>query len=57
MFVQTFVPELAVEGLDVGVLGRPAGLDQLEVDAVAVGPLVKCPAGEFRPLVGADRCR
>ena len=44
LFVQTFIPELAVEALDIAVLHRPARLDQDVPDAVAV-----CPG------VGADR--
>ena len=57
VFVEAFVAELAVEALDVGVLGRLAGLDQQQLYAVGLRPLVQRSAGELRPLVGADRRR
>ena len=57
VLVQALVAELAVEALDVGVLRRLAGLDQAQLDAALVGPLVERPARELRPLVGPDRLR
>jgi len=55
MVVQAFIPKPAVEALDERILRRFARLDQLELHAVLVGPLVQCLAGEFRPLVSPDR--
>ena len=57
VLVQALVTGLAAERLDEGVLCRLARLDQLELEAVAVSPLVEHLAGELRPLVGADRYR
>ncbi len=55
MIVQALVAEFAVEALDVGVLRRFAGCDQLQIDSSAIGPSVHRTAGELRPLVGANR--
>jgi hypothetical protein len=38
VLVQAFVPEVAVETLDVGVLDRLAGPDEVQRDAALVGP-------------------
>lgn len=48
-------PKPAVEALDEGILRRFARLDQLELHAVLVGPLVQCLAGKFWPLICPDR--
>ena len=53
MLVQALVPELAVEALDVGVLGGLAGGVQQMADASGSCPGQEGPAGELRPLVGA----
>jgi len=55
MVVQALVAELAVEALDVGVLRRLAGCDQLQIDPPTIGPSVHRSACELRSLVGADR--
>ena len=54
MVVQALIPEPAVEALNERILCRFARLDQLELHAMLVGPLVQCLAGEFRPLVCPD---
>jgi len=41
MGVQTFRPELAVEGLDVGVIGRFARTGEVEEDALLINPQIK----------------
>src|SRR5262245_55871258 len=57
MVVQALVAELPVEALDVGILRRFACGDQLQIDALAVGPAIQRPARKLRPLVGANRLR
>ena len=42
-----------VEALDVGVLGRLAGLDVQQFDVVALGPLPQRGADELRAVVQA----
>ena len=39
LLVQAFVAQAAIEGLDVAVLLRLAGIDVMPFDAVLVGPL------------------
>jgi hypothetical protein len=55
VLVQTRVRQTAVEGLDVGVLRRLAGLDEAELDLVFARPLIKRPARELRAAVGLKR--
>ena len=55
--VQTFRPELAVEGLDERVVGRLAGPREVEHDVPLVGPQVEVAGDELRALVDADRLR
>src|SRR5262249_10812011 len=57
VLVEALVAELAVEALDVGVLVGLAWLDELELHAVAVSPLIERSAGELRTLIGPDRPR
>jgi hypothetical protein len=54
MAVQAFVPELAVEALDLAVLHWPAWLNQDVANAMGLCPALKRPAGKFRPVVGTD---
>lgn len=54
MVVQAFIPKAPVETFDVGVLCRLPWLNQLQLHTIAVGPLVKRLAGEFRALICAD---
>ncbi len=49
VIVEAFIPESAIEAFDEGVLGGLAGLNQFELDAVPVGPLVQCPPRELWP--------
>ena len=46
---QAFVPEFPVEAPDVGVFNRLAGTDEVELDALVVGPGVEHLAGEPGP--------
>ena len=52
--IQTFVPELAIKALDVGVLRWAARLDQDVLDTVLLCPCHECPASELRPVVSSD---
>jgi hypothetical protein len=54
VLVQTLVAQAAVEALDVGTLVRLARLDEMQVDAVGVGPSVERPADELRAVVGEN---
>ena len=49
MVIQALVPEAPVEALDERVLRGFARLDQFELHAMLVGPLVQCLAGKFWP--------
>ena len=51
---QAFVPELPVEAPDAGVLNQLAGTDEVELDALVVGPGVEYLAGEPGPIVDSD---
>jgi len=57
VLVQALVPELAVEALDIRVLRRFTSLDEPQLDASLIRPLVQCPAGKLRSLVGPDDFR
>ena len=43
VFVQTFLSQAAVEALDEGILDRLARLDELQLHAALVGPLIGHP--------------
>jgi hypothetical protein len=51
VLVQAFLAVSAVETLDVGVLGRFAGIDEIQLDAVIIGPSVKRPPAQFRAVI------
>lgn len=55
MLIEAFIPKLAVEGLDEGILRGLAKLDQLQLDIALIDPLIKRLAGGFGALVGANR--
>ena len=57
LFVQAFVPEAAVEVLDVSVLHWPSWFDQQVLDPVALRPTHECATGEFRSVVRPDGLR
>lgn len=54
MFIQALILEFSVKALDVSVLHRPPGRDQLQLNAMMVSPLIQCSASKFRPLIGSD---
>jgi hypothetical protein len=49
--VQTFVPESAVEALDVGVLDRPDRANEVQAHAILMSPKIKGLACELRPVI------
>jgi hypothetical protein len=57
MLVQAFVPELAVETLDVAVLHGATRLNQNVTYSMGLRPGHECVAGEFGPVVGSHRVR
>jgi len=57
MLVQAFVPELAVETLDVAVLHGATRLNQDMTYSMSLRPDHECAAGEFGAIVGSHRSR
>src|SRR5690606_20365447 len=57
LLVQAFVAQAAIEGLDVAVLLRLAGIDVMPFDAVLVGPLQDRLAGELGSVVADEASR
>ena len=57
VLVEALVADLAVETLDVRVLGGFTRSDKVETDAMPVGPLVQCLAAEFGTIVDQQRNR
>ena len=55
--IEAFIPQLAVEALYVGVLGRLARLNQQRRDAMFISPLIERPAVKLRSLIGTNRFR
>jgi len=51
VFVQTFLSQAAVEAIDEEVLDRLSRLDELQLHATLVGPLIEYPPGKFRTIV------
>lgn len=54
MGVETLVPELTVETLDVRVLDRLSGPDELQGHSFLIGPLVERLAGKLRAVIDGD---
>ena len=57
MGIQALGPELAIEGLDEGIVGRFAGLAEVQHDALLIGPQVEVAGDELRALVDPDGLR
>ena len=47
VLIQALVPELAVEALDISVLLRLPGLNEVQLQSLPVSPLVECLVGEL----------
>ena len=54
VFVETLLPQPAVEALDEGVLNRLARLDELQLHAAFVGPLIEYAASKFRAIIRGE---
>lgn len=57
MRVQTFRPELAVEGFDEAIIGRLSGPRKAERVAISIGSQVKITEDEFAAIVHPVRLR
>src|SRR6266446_7761259 len=57
VLVETLVAEPAVETLDVGILIRLARLDEVQPDALGVGPCIEGPADELGSIVRDEHRR
>lgn len=57
MFVQTFIPKLTVETLDIAILRRFPRLYQFEFNAMLISPLVQRLTGKLRPLISSHSFR
>src|ERR1700676_2024269 len=57
MLIQAFITESAVEAFDERILDGLAWLDEAELHALLVGPLVEHAARELRPVVQLDLLR
>jgi len=57
MRVQAFVQKLPIEALQVPVLHRTTGLDELPFHVPRVRPLIHRPTPEFRPVVQQNPLR
>jgi len=55
VFIQAFIPEFAIEAFDESILGGLAGLYQIQLHAMLIGPLIQCPAIKLWSLVRSDR--
>ena len=49
--VQALFAISAVAALDVGVLGRLAGIDEIQLDAVIIGPSIQRTPAQFRAVI------
>jgi hypothetical protein len=51
VLVQAVLAVSAVEALDVGVLGRFSGIDEIELDAMIIGPSIERAPAQFRAVI------
>ena len=54
VLAQTLIPQRAIEALDEGVLDRMSGANEVERDALGVGPLIERLTHKLRPVVIDD---
>ena len=57
VLIQTFIPERAIEALDVSFLRRAARLDQDMLVVMLLCPIHECPASKLWPVVSSNRLR
>ena len=51
VLVQAFLAVSSVETFDIGVLGRFAGVDEIELDAVIISPSIQRAPAQFRAVI------
>lgn len=51
MLIQAFLSVPAIETLNVGVLGRLAGVDEIQLDAVIIDSSIQRPPAQFRAVI------
>lgn len=56
MFIQAFIPKLAVETLDVGILLRLTRFNEVQLQSVCIGPGIEHLAGELGAVVDGNDC-
>ena len=56
VFIQSIIPELAIEALYECVLGGLNWLYELKLHPMLISPLIQCPAGELWTLIRSDCC-
>ena len=52
--VNAFGPYFAIEGLDVGVVGRLSRPGEVQDDIIGVGPEIQGPRDELRPIIDSN---
>ncbi len=57
VFVETFIPKLAVETLDERILYWLPGLNEVQMHAMLRRPGIECHSREFRPVIQDQRLR
>ena len=55
VLVQALIPEPAIEALDIGILGRLAWVDEIQLNAVVIGPGIKGATAQFGPITPSER--
>jgi hypothetical protein len=49
--IQTFLTEPAIEALNMAVLYRLAGVNEVQLDAISTGPNIQLLATKLRPII------
>lgn len=57
MLVQALIPEAAIETLDIRILGRLAWVDEIQLNAVVIGPGIKRSTAKLRSIVDDQNVR
>src|SRR4030043_1986707 len=57
VFIKTLISQPADEALGKSVLYRLPRSDEVQLNAIAIGPLIKATTGEFRPVVHGNCAR
>lgn len=57
VLVQAFLAISSVETFDIGVLGRFAGIDEIQLHAVIIGPSIQRAPAQFRAVINDQDIR